>query len=129
MYGGAGAADLLAAAAAWNGIAVEVSTAASSVGSVITRLSTEHWMVPASLSMAAAVQPYLVWLTCTAESSALAAAQAMASAAAFETAAPHGAAGTVIPGMPGLASATRSSAGFGAPRYGAKPIVMPKPAV
>lgn len=44
-------------------------------------------------------------------------------------AAPHGAAGTVIPGMPGLASATRSSAGFGAPRYGAKPIVMPKPAV
>lgn len=86
MYGGAGAADLLAAAAAWNGIAVEVSTAASSVGSVITRLSTEHWMVPASLSMAAAVQPYLVWLTCTAESSALAAAQAMASAAAFETA-------------------------------------------
>lgn len=86
MYGGAGAADLLAAAAAWNGIAVEVSTAASSVGSVITRLSTEHWMGPASLSMAAAVQPYLVWLTCTAESSALAAAQAMASAAAFETA-------------------------------------------
>lgn len=84
MYGGAGAADLLAAA--WNGIAVEVSTAASSVGSVITRLSTEHWMGPASLSMAAAVQPYLVWLTCTAESSALAAAQAMASAAAFETA-------------------------------------------
>lgn len=79
MYGGAGAADLLAAAAAWNGIAVEVSTAASSVGSVITRLSTEHWMGPASLSMAAAVQPYLVWLTCTAESSALAAAQAMAS--------------------------------------------------
>lgn len=54
MYGGAGAADLLAAAAAWNGIAVEVSTAASSVGSVITRLSTEHWMVPASLSMAGA---------------------------------------------------------------------------
>lgn len=38
------------------------------------------------MSMAAAVQPYLVWLTCTAESSALAAAQAMASAAAFETA-------------------------------------------
>lgn len=49
--------------------------------------------------------------------------------AGWTTAAPHGAAGTVIPGMPGLASATRSSAGFGAPRYGAKPIVMPKPAV
>ncbi|WP_172667168.1 PE/PPE C-terminal domain-containing protein, partial [Mycobacterium tuberculosis] len=49
--------------------------------------------------------------------------------AGWTTAAPHGAAGTVIPGMPGLASATRSSAGFGAPRYGAKPIVVPKPAV
>ncbi|CAM4269221.1 PPE-repeat proteins [Mycobacterium basiliense] len=36
--------------------------------------------------------------------------------------------GTIIPGMPGLASAARSSAGFGAPRYGVKPIVMPKPA-
>jgi hypothetical protein len=29
--------------------------------------------------------------------------------------------------MPGMASAARSSAGFGAPRYGVKPIVMPKP--
>ncbi|COZ78811.1 PE family protein [Mycobacterium tuberculosis] len=30
--------------------------------------------------------------------------------------------------MPGVASAARNSAGFGAPRYGVKPIVMPKPA-
>lgn len=36
-------------------------------------------------------------------------------------------AGTLIPGMPGLASTARNSAGFGAPRYGIKPIVMPKP--
>lgn len=42
--------------------------------------------------------------------------------------APQAAPGTVIPGMPGLAAATRNSAGFGAPRYGVKPIVMPKPA-
>jgi PPE-repeat protein len=86
MYAGAGAAPLLAAAAAWNGIAAELSTAASSFASVITRLSTEHWVGPASLSMAAAAQPLVVWLTYTAESSALAAAQAMGSAAAFETA-------------------------------------------
>lgn len=32
-----------------------------------------------------------------------------------------------IPAVPGLALAARSSAGFGAPRYGVKPIVMPKP--
>jgi hypothetical protein len=86
MYVGAGAAPLLAAAAAWNGIAVELSAAASSFESVIMRLSTEQWMGPASQSMATAAQPLLVWLTYSAESSALAAAQAMASAAAFETA-------------------------------------------
>ncbi|GAB7143679.1 PPE family protein [Mycobacterium riyadhense] len=86
MYTGAGAAPMLAAAASWNGLATELSTVASSFESVITRLSTEQWMGSASLSMAAAAQPFVAWLTYTAESSALAAAQAMASAAAFETA-------------------------------------------
>ncbi|QUR67027.1 PPE family protein [Mycobacterium spongiae] len=86
MYAGAGAAPMLTAAAAWNDIAVELSTVASSFESVIVRLSTEGWMGPASLSMVAAAQPLLVWLSHTAESSALAAAQALASAAAFETA-------------------------------------------
>lgn len=41
-------------------------------------------------------------------------------------AAPQAGTGSVIPGMPGMATAGRSSAGFGAPRYGVKPIVMPK---
>lgn len=50
------------------------------------RLSNEEWVSPASLSMAAGAQPFLAWLTCTAESLALAAAQAEASAAAYETA-------------------------------------------
>lgn len=54
------------------------------------------------------------------------------SAAPLETvgwtaAAPQAGTGTVIPGMPGMGAAGRSSAGFGAPRYGVKPIVMPKP--
>jgi PPE-repeat protein len=86
MYAGAGAAPLLAAGAAWNGIAAELTTAASSFESVITRLTTDQWMGAASLRMAAAVQRHVAWLTCTAESAASAAAQAMASAAAFETA-------------------------------------------
>jgi len=42
------------------------------------------------------------------------------------TAVPAAAAGGIYPGVPGLASAARNSAGFGAPRYGVKPIVMPK---
>ncbi|WP_373199291.1 PPE family protein [Mycobacterium marinum] len=86
MYFGAGAAPLLGAAAAWNDIAVELSTAASAIESVITRLSSDQWLGTASLSMAAAAQPLLAWLSYTAESSALAAAQAAASVAAFETA-------------------------------------------
>jgi PE family/PPE-SVP subfamily C-terminal region len=34
--------------------------------------------------------------------------------------------GGIYPGMPGMASSGRGSAGFGAPRYGVKPIVMSK---
>lgn len=36
---------------------------------------------------------------------------------------------TVPAGLPSIASAGRASSGFGAPRYGVKPIVMPKPTV
>jgi PE family/PPE-SVP subfamily C-terminal region len=54
------------------------------------------------------------------------------SAAPLETvgwtgAAPQAGPGTIVPGMPGMGAAARNSAGFGAPRYGVKPIVMPKP--
>ncbi len=48
--------------------------------------------------------------------------------AGWTAAAPQAGPGTIIPGMPGLGAAARNSAGFGAPRYGVKPIVMPKPA-
>lgn len=86
MYAGAGAAPMMAAAAAWHRLAVELSTTAASVESVITQLTTEQWLGPASMSMAAAAQPYLAWLTYTAESAAHAGSQATASAAAFEAA-------------------------------------------
>lgn len=50
------------------------------------------------------------------------------SGAGWTAAAPAAAApGGIYPGVPGMASAARNSAGFGAPRYGVKPIVMPKP--
>ncbi len=42
-------------------------------------------------------------------------------------AAPQAGPGAIVPGMPGLGGAARNSAGFGAPRYGVKPIVMPRP--
>jgi hypothetical protein len=46
--------------------------------------------------------------------------------AGWTAAAPQAGPGTIVPGMPGMGAA-RNSAGFGAPRYGVKPIVMPKP--
>jgi hypothetical protein len=48
----------------------------------------------------------------------------------WTAAAPQAAGGMGMAGMPGMVTggAGRSSAGFGAPRYGVKPIVMPKPA-
>jgi hypothetical protein len=49
--------------------------------------------------------------------------------AGWTSAAPAATSGGFYPGMPGMASAARNSAGFGAPRYGVKPIVMPKPAI
>ncbi len=60
-------------------------------------------------------------------------APATSSAAAVETvgwtgAAPQAGTGAIVPGMPGMVGGARNSAGFGAPRYGVKPIVMPKPA-
>jgi hypothetical protein len=47
--------------------------------------------------------------------------------AGWTAAAPQAGPGTIIPGMPGMGAAARNSAGFGAPRYGVKPLVMPKP--
>jgi PPE-repeat protein len=46
-----------------------------------------------------------------------------AATAATEEAAPVAA----MPGMPGMAAAAKGAAGFGGPRYGFKPTVMPKP--
>ncbi|MGF2944486.1 PPE family protein, SVP subgroup [Mycobacterium sp. Lab-001] len=47
--------------------------------------------------------------------------------AGWTTAAPQAGTGTFVPGMPGMGAAARNGAGFGAPRYGVKPLVMPKP--
>ena len=50
--------------------------------------------------------------------------------AGWTSPAPHSSPVTTIPaGVPSVASAGRSGYGFGAPRYGVKPTVMPKPTV
>jgi PPE-repeat protein len=86
MYTGPGAAPMMAAASAWNGLGAELATTASSYESVISTLTGEEWRGPASAAMAAAAAPYVAWMNTTAAAAEHAVAQAMASAAAYEAA-------------------------------------------
>lgn len=85
MYLGPGPGTLLAAAAAWDALAAELSAAAGGYESVITTLTNE-WLGPTSMAMAAAVAPYVWWLRATAEQCEQSAVQGSAATAAFETA-------------------------------------------
>lgn len=62
MYAGPGSAPMVAAASAWNGLAAELSSAATGYETVITQLSSEGWLGPASAAMAEAVAPYVAWI-------------------------------------------------------------------
>ena len=86
MYTGSGSGPLLAAAAAWDDLASELQSAAASYSSVISGLTSGPWLGPSSLSMAAAVTPYLTWMQGTAAQAAETASQATAAASAYETA-------------------------------------------
>ncbi len=86
MYAGPGSGSMLAAAAAWDGLAADLHSAAAAAGSVISGLTGESWRGPASTSMAAAVAPYLTWIGATAPQLEQAAMQAKAAAAAYEAA-------------------------------------------
>jgi PPE-repeat protein len=85
MYAGAGPGPMLAAAAAWDGLASELGSAASSYQSVVEGLSGS-WQGPSSTSMAAAAAPYVSWMNTTAAQAEQTASQARAAVAAYETA-------------------------------------------
>ncbi len=86
MYSGPGSSSLQAAASSWNGIAAELSSAATAYDKVVTQLASDEWMGPASTSMAAAAQQYVSWLSTTAAQAEQAAIQARSAAAAYEQA-------------------------------------------
>jgi len=86
MYTGPGAAPMLTAAQAWQGLAAELHSAASSYQSVVSSLTSGQWLGPASASMAAAAATYVTWLNATAAQAEETAAQAKAAAAAYQTA-------------------------------------------
>jgi PPE-repeat protein len=84
MYDGPGAGSMLAAAAAWDGLAAELQSTATSYGSVISELTAGPWLGAASAAMTAAAAPYLAWMRSTATQAEQTAIQAKAAAAAYE---------------------------------------------
>lgn len=85
MYAGPGSGSMMAAAAAWDGLAAELRATATLYSSVISGLTAE-WLGPSSGAMAAAAAPYTGWISATAAQAEQAAAQARAAAAAYQTA-------------------------------------------
>lgn len=86
IYTGPGSAPLMAAGTAWDELAAELGAAASGYSSVISELTGGLWVGPTSSSMAAAVLPYVSWLSAASALSEETANQARAAAAAFEAA-------------------------------------------
>ena len=86
MYSGPGSSSMMAAASAWNTLAAELASTAQGYDKVVIQLAGEEWLGPSSAMMAAAVQPYVTWMTTTAGQAEHAAMQAQSAAAAFETA-------------------------------------------
>ncbi|GAB7144396.1 PPE family protein [Mycobacterium riyadhense] len=86
MYSGPGTAPMLAAVTAWDSLAAELRSTADAYETVISTLTGDEWLGPASASMVAAVTPYLAWMTITGMQAEQTARQAAAAAGAFESA-------------------------------------------
>jgi PPE-repeat protein len=85
MYVGPGSGPMLAAAAAWDGLADDLSSTAMSYQTELENL-TGTWEGPSSTSMASATAPYVTWMTATAAQAEETANQARATVAAYESA-------------------------------------------
>ncbi|BCI90310.1 hypothetical protein NIIDMKKI_55160 [Mycobacterium kansasii] len=83
---GPGSGPMLEAAAAWDGIGTELSSAANAFGSITSDLGGQAWQGAASASMTTAASRYVDWLGRTAAQAEQSAAQARAAAIAYEAA-------------------------------------------
>ncbi|MBY0442576.1 MAG: PPE family protein [Mycobacteriaceae bacterium] len=86
MYSGPGASSLQVAATTWSQLSADLQTTAESYGAVLSGLASLQWLGQSSASMMAAVTPYVEWLAATGAQAQQTATQAMAAAAAYETA-------------------------------------------
>jgi len=86
MYSGPGSLSLTTAAASWNSMAAELNAAAVGYEHVVTELASDGWMGVSAAQMAAAVEPYVEWMSTTGAQAEQTASQLQAAAAAFEQA-------------------------------------------
>ena len=86
MYSGPGPGPLLAASEAWDGLAAELSLAASGYGSALAELTSNSWVGPTSVAMMSAVTPYIDWLTSTGAQAEETANHSRAAVSAYEAA-------------------------------------------
>ncbi len=86
MYAGAGSGPMVAAAAAWDGLAAELNSAATSYQATVSQLIDGPWVGPSSMSMAAAAAPYVSWMSTTAAQAEQTANQLRSAVAAYEAA-------------------------------------------
>lgn len=86
MYAGPGAGPMLASAVAWDALGAELHRTAGAYAATIEGLTVGSWQGPTAIAMAAAVGPYVSWISATASRADLAATQARLAASAYEAA-------------------------------------------
>jgi PPE-repeat protein len=86
LHTGAGPAPMLAASAAWDGLATELSSAAQSFSSITSGLAGDAWQGAASAAMLSTAAQYTGTLSAAATQAQTAAAQAQVVAGEFESA-------------------------------------------
>lgn len=86
MFAGPGPSPILAAAAAWRGLATELGSCATAFARLTAGLAGSSWQGAASAVMLDAVAPYVAWLSEASVDAELAATQARLAAGAFEAA-------------------------------------------
>src|SRR5579875_2852280 len=85
MYAGPGSGPMLAAAAAWDGLAAQLNSTAVSYSLAIANVAAQ-WQGPSSTMMTQAAAAYAAWMSATGVQAEQTAAQAKAAAAAYQSA-------------------------------------------